>query len=236
MLRAVRLASNLQLTRERSTLAPLPRMAGRLTAIPLARLFDETIKMLMCGYSSQSMEMLEKNGLAFQLFPHLKDFSASQLEFAHLALGMNDSRQRHSGSASLAFAIASLYWPQLANEFTEQPKLRQNDFMDLIKQSGLRSNGMLTKKTSLDAQNIMLGIYRLRRFYNTKRATIMLSYAQSADLVERALLLEEVRVEANETDSTVLEWWRGLIEDTQHQHTAPPTKRKPRRRRAAART
>ena len=240
MLRAVRLAAKLELALERSTQAPLARLAGLLTSINQARLFDETVKIFMCGYSSQAAMMLEQNGMLAQLFPHLEKFDSDRREFTYLALGMNDSRQRHSSGASLSFAIAAFYWPQLAEAFAASSDMRHDDFLELIKDTDLRRNRMLTKKTVLDAQDTLLGIYRMKKFYNSKRATVMLSYARSADIIEKALMLEEVRVETNETDSTVLDWWRNLLENNQQrikEAPAKPRRKRPRRRRrAAART
>ena len=231
MLRAVRLAAKLELTLERSTQAPFASLGSLLAAIPQARLFDETVKMFMCGYSSQATMTLEKCGMLFELFPHIEKFDAQQREFAYLALGINDARQRHSGNASLAFAIASLYWPKLAKPFAGKTEIRHDDFADLLRDCGLRANRLITKKTMLDTHDILMGIYRLRRFHNTKRALTILSYAHSAHIIKKALMLEEVRVEANETDSNVLDWWRNLIEDNRQRIPSLPANKKMRRRR-----
>jgi len=63
MLRAVRLSASLGLTIEQETRKPIHTLAPLLANVPPARLFDEMLKLLLSGHSSECVQQLRRQGL-----------------------------------------------------------------------------------------------------------------------------------------------------------------------------
>ena len=76
MLRAARFAAKLDFTLHPGTEAPIHRLAYMLDAMPSARLFDETLKMMLAGHAAHSFEWL----IRLDLLPHLMPDVARALQ------------------------------------------------------------------------------------------------------------------------------------------------------------
>lgn len=115
MLRAVRLATKLDLTIAPATKAPIAVHARLLENIPSARLFDEMMKLLLSGRAWDCLTALRENGLHKPLFPLLDKLvsQASTAAFLKKALDNTDARIRDDKPVSAGFMFATLLWHEV---------------------------------------------------------------------------------------------------------------------------
>src|SRR5690606_37574161 len=116
MLRAARLAAKLGFGIEAATAEPLPRLAPLLAEAAPARLFEETLKMVLSGHAVASFQLLEAHGLLPALLPEAAQALASNKSGAlrrMLVQGLRntDARVANDEPVSPAFLYAVLLWP-----------------------------------------------------------------------------------------------------------------------------
>jgi len=140
MLRAIRLAAKLGLTIDPAARAPIREMAILLENVPTARLFDETLKLLMSGNAVRCIGQLRELGLHHGLLP-LLDIVLDQPiaeRFVWLALENTDARVRADKPISASFLFAALLWPEVSRTWKgqqdtgERPSLALFDAMDEV--------------------------------------------------------------------------------------------------------
>lgn len=123
MLRAVRFAAKLGFEIEPHSAAPLKEMADLLHDIPAARLFDETLKLLMSGQGEKTFELLLQHDLFAPLFPDtdeaIEDNPDYTLALIRHALRNTDERIRQNRPVTPAFLFAALLWPALPQRVQE---------------------------------------------------------------------------------------------------------------------
>lgn len=117
MLRAARFAAKLQFTIEEKTARPIAQLKPLLRQIPPARLFDETLKLLLAGYGRATWEWLARFGLDEILFPETAQAArkdANAHKFLLAALNNSDQRLADGKSVTPAFLFAALLWPEVS--------------------------------------------------------------------------------------------------------------------------
>lgn len=115
MLRAVRLASKLDLDIAPETRAPISTLAGLIENVPPSRLFDEMLKLLTSGHAVKCLQRLRAEGLHRGLLP-LLDVILDQPQgkrFIQLALENTDRRVREGKPVSPGFLFATLLWTEV---------------------------------------------------------------------------------------------------------------------------
>ncbi len=118
MLRAVRLAAKLDLRLDPLVQAPIREMAELIENVPVARLFDEMLKLLFSGHAVECLKRLRADGLHHGLLPLLDVILEQPLgeKFVMLALTDTDRRVREGKRTSPGFLFATLLWHEvLAN-------------------------------------------------------------------------------------------------------------------------
>ena len=115
MLRAVRFAAKLGLTLDPATREPIRRLAPLMERVPPARLFDEMLKLLLCGHASACLRQLRDVGLHKGLLPLLDVILEQPLgeRFVTLALAQTDERVLTDRPVSPAFLFAALLWHEV---------------------------------------------------------------------------------------------------------------------------
>ena len=115
MLRAVRLASKLDLSIEPATRESISELAGLLENVPPSRLFDEMLKLLTSGDAVKCLKRLRAEGLHHGVLPLLDVILDQPLgeRFVMLALENTDRRVREGKPISPGFLFATLLWHQV---------------------------------------------------------------------------------------------------------------------------
>ena len=152
MLRAVRLATKLDLAIAPETSRPIREMASLMENIPPSRLFDEMVKLLTSGHAVKCVQQLRSEGLHHGLLPLLDTILEQPLgeRFVMLALDNTDRRVREGKPISPGFLFATLLWHQVLAQW------------ETIKYSGERSIPalFLAMDNVLDVQAEKLAITR----------------------------------------------------------------------------
>ncbi len=115
LLRAVRLSAKLGLEIERTTRAPIRKLAPLLKNVPPARVFEEMLKLLLSGHSAKCVVQLRKEGLHHGLLPMLDVILEQPLgeRFVMLALERTDERIGSGKPVSPGFLFAALLWHEV---------------------------------------------------------------------------------------------------------------------------
>ncbi|MCK5902394.1 MAG: polynucleotide adenylyltransferase PcnB [Cocleimonas sp.] len=117
MLRAIRFMSKLDFTMTTETEVPIKEVAGLLTKIAPARLFDETLKLFHSGYAVIALGLLREYQLFSCLFPLTEQsFDEDQTgvfsALVYHALENTDRRIRSDNTVNPAFLFAVMLWHQ----------------------------------------------------------------------------------------------------------------------------
>ena len=119
MLRVVRFAAKLQFDIAPGTSAPIAAMAELIDNVPVARVFDEMLKLLSSGHALACLNRLRKEGLHHGLLP-LLDVVMDQpqgAKFITLALTNTDERVQQGKTISPGFLFATLLWHQVVEKW-----------------------------------------------------------------------------------------------------------------------
>jgi len=209
MLRAVRLAAKLGLEIEPGTRAPIRELAGLLENVPVSRLFEEMLKLLLSGQSVQCVRQLRADGLHHGLLPML-DVILDQPDgegFAMLALERTDERVRDEKPISPGFLFAALLWHEVLAAWRggeasgKSTMVALFEAMDqvLAEQS---ENLAIPRRFSSDMKEIWILQARLTN-RSGRRPFALLSNPRFRAAYDFLLL----RCESGELDMELAEWW-----------------------------
>ncbi len=129
MLRAVRFAAKLDFQMDRQTHDLIFELKNLLEDIPVARLFDETIKLFQGGYGLRCFQLLREYQLFGLLFPMTEasinnpESKGQTLKIIEQALKNTDERIASGKSVNPAFFMAVLLWypmHEYKNRFIER--------------------------------------------------------------------------------------------------------------------
>jgi len=248
MLRAVRFAAKLDFTLHPDTEAPLHGLAYMLDSVPPARLFDETLKLMLAGYAAPSFDLLRR----FELLPHLMPDVASAFDEApdspgvkllRLGLEGTDQRVRDDRPVTPTFLFAALLWPailraagvpngplpsdpQLVLAATDEVLARQLRRITIPKRFGLPMRDLVALQPRFERRS-------------GRRALRLLEHPKFRAAYDLLLL----RAASGEIDPEIAEWWTRLqtlpeaerIAEVESRPArageAPPPRRSRRRRR-----
>lgn len=142
MLRAVRFAAKLNFQMEHHTNNLIFDLGGLLEDIPVARLFDETIKMFQGGYGLKCFQLLREYRLFELLFPMTEasiklnqEANSGTLQLIEQALTNTDARIATGKSVNPAFFLAVLLWHPLHEYKNRFIELGQHEMEALLSAS-----------------------------------------------------------------------------------------------------
>ncbi len=120
LIRAVRFAAKLDFDIEEATRRPIDELAPLLSSVAPARLFDESLKLLLGGQAEKTFALLCQFEVARYLFPLTLDATTEPespaAQLVTLALRNTDQRLAAGKSITPAFLFAALLWPALLRE------------------------------------------------------------------------------------------------------------------------
>ncbi len=217
MLRAARFAAKLGFTLHPGTAAPLAKLAYMLDAMPPARLFDETIKLLLAGHAFDSFELLMRLGLAPHLFPDVaaavrKHLKSPPVRLVELGLSGTDQRVRADKPVTPVFLFAVLLWPAIlaAAGAPEGPMPADPQALltaiDEVLGRQLRRVA-IPKRFSLPMRDVLMLQPRFER-RSGRRALRLLEHPRFRAAYDFLLL----RAASGEIDPELAAWWTRLQE------------------------
>ncbi|WP_071985789.1 polynucleotide adenylyltransferase PcnB [Serratia symbiotica] len=215
MLRAVRFAAKLGMTISDETAEPIPRLASLLHEIPPARLFEESLKLLLAGYGYPTYLKLCEYQLFQPLFPliarHFTPNHATLMERTLVqALKNIDHLLQNSMGVTPAFLFAAMLWHPLlehAQKLAQESGLGYYDAFALAMNDVLdeqcRSLAIPKRITALVRDIWQLQLRLTRR--QDKRAHKLMDRPQFHAAYN--LLALRAEVESNQEMLHLSEWW-----------------------------
>lgn len=210
ILRAVRLSGKLGFDVEERTAAPIPEYAGRLKNEPVARLFDEIMKILFSGYARKCLNQLNALGLGTGIHPlldALQQSSEPQNRIISIALKNTDERLRQEKSVSVGFVLAAILWPQLNAHWQrnirrgQKPAAALNDAMNTMRETVEKGWGVPQRFSAT-----MREIWQLQpQFDNTRGARPHRLLAQPRFRAAYDFLV--LRAQTGEAEQESVDWW-----------------------------
>lgn len=128
LLRAVRLAGKLGFTIEQHTAQPMNSLVHLLRQVSPARLYEETLKLFLCGNAEAVFKLLHKHHLFALLFPETDkilhtEHNAEATLFINTAIKNTDSRLAENKHVTPIFILAALLWYPLQELLKGQKKM-----------------------------------------------------------------------------------------------------------------
>jgi poly(A) polymerase len=215
MLRAVRFAAKLGFTLHPDTEEPLQRLAYMLDSVPAARLFDETLKLMLAGHASASFELLQRYGLLSHLMPDVATAVAEApdspgVKLLRLGLEGTDQRVRDDRSVTPTFLFAVLLWPAILRAagvpngpLPSDPQLLLTAADEVLARQLRRIT--IPKRFGLPMRDLALLQPRFERRAG-RRALRLLEHPKFRAAYDLLLL----RAAAGEIDPELAEWWTRL--------------------------
>jgi poly(A) polymerase len=210
MLRAVRLAAKLDLQIERGTREPIRKLADLLESVPVSRLFEEMLKLLLSGGAVQCVQQLRAQELHHGLLPMLDVILEQPLgeRFVMLALERTDERVRDNKPVSPGFLFAALLWHEVLAAWRNGEaagKSTMSALFEAIDQviEDQSANLAIPRRFSSDMREIWILQARLQN-RSGRRPFVLLGNPRFRAAYDFLLL----RCESGELDMEIGEWWQ----------------------------
>ena len=224
MLRAVRFSVRLDLKMEKRMESVLPGLAGLLSHVPPARLFDEVLKIFHCGQGYAAYQKLERLNLLGELFPesvrvHTKvDFDPDR-GLVSLALRNTDRRLADGKPVISAFLFAVMLWRAVSLETDRNQKRGMAPVQSLHLAIGVVIGRQQQRVTiSRRVATTMFDMWNLQRWLLERRARLVpktLAHKRFRAAYDFLML----RISAGEVPAEIGTWW------TRIQEVEGPTRR-----------
>ena len=213
MLRAVRLASKLDLSIEPATRESISELAGLLENVPPSRLFDEMLKLLTSGDAVKCLKRLRAEGLHHGVLPLLDVILDQPLgeRFVMLALENTDRRVREGKPISPGFLFATLLWHEVLAKWEalkaggERPIPRLFAAMDDVLDTQSEKLA-ITRRVAGDIKDIWLLQPRFEQ-RSGKRPYALIEQARFRAGYDFLLL----RAESGEIPAELGQWWTDFL-------------------------
>ncbi len=214
MLRIVRFAAKLGFSIDPATCTPIASLAPLINNVPSARLFDEMLKLLMCGHAMSCLKELRTRGLHKGLLP-LLDVALEQPQAAHfieIALDKTDQRIRQNKRISPGFLFATLLWTQVEEKWAQYRSEGEYPIPALVAAAGdildVQTEKLaIQRRIASDMKDIWLMQPRLEK--RTGKSPYRLLENERFRAAYDFLL---IRCEAGELDPEIGEWWTTFID------------------------
>ncbi len=237
LLRAVRLASKLNLQIAAETAKPIGDLAPLLQNVPPSRLFDEMLKLLLSGHALSCVVDLRARGLHHGLLPMLDVILEQPLgeRFVTIALKNTDERIRENKSVSPGFLFAILLWHEVLSNWNSLQASGEKPLPALftaIDQILSIQHKKLAIPRRFDA--IIQEIWTMQPRFEARtgqKPFRLLTHPRFRAAYDFMLL----RCESGELDMELGEWWKTFLSADHNQRekmlSSQPSEKKGKRRR-----
>ncbi|MGH8177941.1 MAG: polynucleotide adenylyltransferase PcnB [Steroidobacter sp.] len=251
MLRAVRFAAKLGFSIHPDTLAPIPKLAWMLDAVPPARLFDEVNKMFLTGSARNAFDLLYRLRLLEHLFPDLARVihdapDSTAVQVLRVGLQGTDERVLAEKSVTPTFLFAVLLWPAIQQAYLNEPPPEGEEVPQLLAAcervtARQQARVAVPKRFTLPLREIV-GLQPRFERREGRRALRLLDHPRFRAAYDFLLL----RAAAGEADPELAQWWTDIqplsaeeriarveeVSGAPRASAAGPARRRRRRRRA----
>ncbi|MCU7917481.1 MAG: polynucleotide adenylyltransferase PcnB [Candidatus Thiodiazotropha sp. (ex Epidulcina cf. delphinae)] len=212
LLRAVRFAAKLGFVIDPATESPMPGLAPLLEDVPVARLYEEVLKLFLGGAALETFEKLRHYALFGQLFPATEEALSHEdhefpITFVSRGLANTDARMQEEKSVTPAFLFAVLLWEpvRLRAELLQAQDVHpvealQNAATEVLAEQVRYVS--IPKRFSFPMRDIWQLQYRFQQ-RNGKRPYRLLTHPKFRAAYDFLLL----RAEAGEVDRELADWW-----------------------------
>lgn len=232
MLRAVRFAVKLGFKLDENCEQVIYQLAGLLSNIPAARLYDEVLKLFLFGCALQTFESLRHYGLFQVLFPATeKCLGIEEQGFPRLliskALQNSDARIAEGKSVTAYFLFAALLWEPV--QILAQQKIAQGmpEFLAYQEAAGeIISRQVKSTALPRHISLAMREVWGLQPKFNARigaKPSRLLTHPRFRAGYDFLLL----RAETGGADPELAQWWekyQNADESEQRKMTQPPRK------------
>jgi len=137
MLRAARFEAKLGFAIDPDTARPIATLRELLSAVPPARLFDETLKLFLTGHGARSFEVLRRRGLLTQLLPTVDSWFVSHPgslveKLLIKGLANTDGRVMEDKPVTPTFLFALLLYGPIAAIIEATPPERWHELATIL--------------------------------------------------------------------------------------------------------
>jgi len=212
MLRAIRFAAKLGFAIEKHSADSIIPLANLLSHVPPARLYDELVKLIVCGHSRSAFDLLQHYGILKYCFPQTHsvlqgDLATVASAFINRALDETDARIAAEKTINPAFMIAILLWQPLQNRIQAHLKEGNNLYvaMQLAQNEVIRDQlhcFAAPRRTITTVREIWILQYQLAQ---TRKYRILRAFEHPRFRAGYDFLL--LRAQAGEPVDTLAEWW-----------------------------
>lgn len=246
MLRAVRFAAKLNFSIDKTVSEAMHELAGLLTNVPSARLFDEFLKMFQAGFAEKTLDLLREYKLFEQLFPQTSaalDRDDSFARFVQSALISTDRRIARGKSVTPMFLLGVFFWAPVQEAAAvlrsrEKMSTAQSLALAAWEISGQHQSRISIPKRFTGPMREMLAMQPRFEVMQGRKGLNLLEHRRFRAAYDFMVLRSEV----GEVDKATAKFWTDVQEQNAEQRlqsfqlgtagAATKKRRRPRRRRA----
>lgn len=214
LLRAIRLATKLELDIDQNTLAPLDKVKQLLVHENKSRLYEEMLKILLSGSAVSCIKKLYQIKLprrVFLLFDKLF-FTNKPDTLAVKILEKTDARLKETTDISLIFILAGLMWNLIYNDWQEFLLTGLSPF-EALNESILQNREYIysigVAKYTFSA---MRDVWLMQLDFESPPSSRQIDAMLRIPRFRQAWHLFSARHEVEQIDSTLHSWWERFIE------------------------
>jgi len=217
MLRAARFAGKLAFTVHPDSEAPIYRLSYMLDSVPPARLFDETMKLMLAGRGMPSFELLFRLDLLEHLMPDVdvalrEQPQAPGARLLRLGVEGTDERINADRTVTPSFLFAVLLWPAILREAgAAAGSLPSDPYVAMAACDAVLARQVrrlaIPKRFSLPMRELVALQSRFERRAG-RRALRLLEHPR----FRAAYDFLRLRAAAGEIDPALAEWWTRIQE------------------------
>lgn len=217
LIRAVRLASKVDLHLDEHLIQAIPKTRHLLAHISPARLFDEVLKIILSGHAWRIFQALKEYHLLDFLMPEVH--KALQQDPEHygdamiqLALKNTDTRLQEAKTINPAFMLAVWYWPVFLKQ--QQKSLQHHPeaiAFDMAAQKTLEiavKHLHIPKRLTAVMRDIWYLQYRFEQPLQKRLCFSLLEHAKFRAGYDFLL----IRAQAHAQDQALADWWQRFYE------------------------